>query len=302
MELRQLKYFVGVAEELHFGKASQKLFISQPALSQQIKLLEGEIGVELFVGIKRMQQHKVELTEAGTVFLVEARRILQLSQRAIENARCIGMQQTTVRLGVYKLMVRDRIVEIVKLFAGHFPETELKIIEFPTFFDVQDALLEETIELGATLLPLKCPQLASASFRAGTLKVLLAANHRLAARPELTINELRGEKWVEISRNLHTIPEEIEAVCRRAGFSREAFIMQEVSSIELLCGLVGLGIGIALVPTFFDANRVPGVVCKALVNNDGSPFNEVAINQAVAYKAQRVSPAIQSLVGLVSSL
>jgi DNA-binding transcriptional LysR family regulator len=302
MELRQLRYFVGVAEELHFGKAAQKLFISQPALSQQVKLLEGEIGVELFVGIKRTQQHKVELTEAGTVFLVEARRILQLTQRAIENVRRIGMQQTAVRLGVYKMMIRDRIVEIVKLFAGHFPDTELKIMEFPTFLAVQDALLDETIELGATLLPLQHPELTAASFRAGTLKVLLARSHPLAGRRVLTLDELKGEKWIEIHKSVHTIFEEIEEVCRRAGFSRESFIVQEVSSIELLGGLVGLGIGIALVPTFFDADRVPGVVSVALANADGTPFNAVKINQAVAYKAGKVSPAIQALVGLVSGL
>ncbi|HEX8330527.1 MAG TPA: LysR substrate-binding domain-containing protein [Hymenobacter sp.] len=302
MELRQLKYFVGVAEELHFGKAALRLCVSQPALSQQIKLLEHEIGVDLFVGIRRTQQHRTELTEAGTVFLVEARRILQLSERAVENARRIGLQQTTVRLGVYKTMIRERIMEIVKLFASHVPETELKIVEFPTFLAVQDALLDETIELGATLLPLQHPELAAASFRAGTLKVLLAQDHPLAARPVLTLDELKGEKWIEINKSLHTVFEEIELMCRRAGFSRESFIVQEVSSIELLGGLVGLGIGIAFVPTFFDADRVPGVVAKALANADGTAFNGVAINQAVAYKTRKVAPALQALVGLVSGL
>lgn len=302
MELRQLKYFVGVAEELHFGRAAQRLFISQPALSQQVKQLEQEIGVELFVGIRRTRQHRVELTEAGTVFLVEARRILQLSAQAVENARRIGLRQTTVRLGVYKMMIRDRIVEIVKLFAGHFPDTELKIMEFPTFLAVQDALLDETIELGATLLPLQAPQLAASSFRAGTLQVILARDHPLAARPVLTLDELKGEKWIEINKSLHTVFEEIEQMCRRAGFSREPFIVQEVSSIELLGGLVGLGIGIAFVPTFFDAGRVPGVVAKALVNADGSPFAGVVLNQAVAYKVGKVSAAMQALVELVSGL
>lgn len=302
MELRQLKYFVGVASELHFGRAAQHLLVSQPALSQQIKLLENEIGVELFSGIKRTRQRKVELTEAGTVFLIEAKRILQLSEKAVENARRIGLQQKTIRLGVYKMMIRDRIVEIVKLFAIHFPEIDLKIIEFPTFQLVQQALVDEEIDVGATLLPLRHPGLASSSFRTGNLKVILSQDHPLAAKPALMLNELKHEKWIEINKSVHTISEQIEQMCQKAGFNREGSIIQEVTSIELLGGLVGLGIGIAFVPTFFNSDRVPNVVSRPLIQADGTPVAEVEINQAVAYKTGKVSPALQALVALVSGV
>ena len=302
MELRQLRYFVGVADELHFGRAANRLFVSQPALSQQIQLLENEIGVELFARIKRTTLRKVELTEAGVVFLVEARRILQLSEKAIETARRIGLQQKVIKLGVYKMMIRDRIVQIIKLFSANFPEIEFKIVEYPTFLAVQDALIDETIDLGATLLPLKYPQLASTSLRKGTIRVILPDNHRLVTKPTLTLEDLKNEKWIEINKSIHTVFEEIERMCKSAGFSRESFIVQEVSSIELLGGLVGLGIGIAFVPTFFDASKLSGVVSKDLVNQDGSPFSEVEINQAVAYKSEKVSPTIQALVGLVSGI
>ncbi len=302
MELRQLRYFVGVADELHFGRAANRLFVSQPALSQQIQLLENEIGVELFARIKRTTLRKVELTEAGSVFLVEARRILQLSEKAIETARRIGLQQKVIKLGVYKMMIRDRIVQIIKLFSANFPEIEFKIVEYPTFLAVQDALIDETIDLGATLLPLKYPQLASTSLRKGTIRVILPDNHRLVTKPTLTLEDLKNEKWIEINKSIHTVFEEIERMCKNAGFSRESFIVQEVSSIELLGGLVGLGIGIAFVPTFFDASKLSGVVSKDLVNQDGSPFNELEINQAVAYKSEKVSPTIQALVGLVSGI
>ena len=121
MELRQLKYFVGVAEELHFGQAARKLFVTQSALSQQIKLLEVELGTELFVGIKRTKWHKVELTEAGALFLTDAQRILQLSEKAIQNIRQVVAKKQAITLGVFKLILPERIMGMIELFSTHYP-------------------------------------------------------------------------------------------------------------------------------------------------------------------------------------
>lgn len=302
MELRQLRYFVGVAEELHFGRAAEKIFVSQPALSQQIQLLEDEIGVELFSRAKRTQLRRVELTEAGSVFLIEAKNILQLSEKAIETARRIGLRQKIVKFGVYRMMLRTRIVEIIKLFSENFPEIEIKIVELPTFLAVQDAIFDETIELGITLLPLKYNQLTETPFKTGYLKVMLSENHPLAKEENLKLEQLKNEKWIEINKSIHTVFEDIERMCKNAGFNRESFIVQEVSSIELLGGLVSLGVGIAFVPSFYDASRVQGVVCKELVNNDNTPYTEVAIKQAICYKTSTSTPMIQALTALVKDL
>jgi DNA-binding transcriptional LysR family regulator len=302
MELRQLRYFVGVAEELHFGRAAEKIFVSQPALSQQIQLLEDEIGIELFNRAKRTQLRRVELTEAGSVFLIEAKNILQLSEKAIETARRIGLRQKIVKLGVYRMMLRTRIVEIIKIFSENFPEIEVKIIELPTFLSVQDALFDETIDLGITLLPLKYNQLTETPFKTGYLKVMLSENHPLAKEENLKLEQLKNEKWIEINKSIHTVFEDIERMCKNAGFNRESFIVQEVSSIELLGGLVSLGVGIAFVPSFYDASRVQGVVCKELVNNDNTPYREVAIKQAICYKTNTSTPIIQALTTMVKDL
>jgi DNA-binding transcriptional LysR family regulator len=302
MELRQLRYFVGVAEELHFGRAAEKIFVSQPALSQQIQLLEDEIGIELFNRAKRTQLRRVELTEAGSVFLIEAKNILQLSEKAIETARRIGLRQKIVKLGVYRMMLRTRIVEIIKIFSENFPEIEVKIIELPTFLSVQDALFDETIDLGITLLPLKYNQLTETPFKTGYLKVMLSENHPLAKEENLKLEQLKNEKWIEINKSIHTVFEDIEQMCKNAGFNRESFIVQEVSSIELLGGLVSLGVGIAFVPSFYDASRVQGIVCKELVNNDNTPYREVAIKQAICYKTNTSTPIIQALTTMVKDL
>ncbi len=299
MELRQLKYFVAIAEELHFGNAANKLSVSQSALSQQIQLLENEIGIELFTRIKRKQQRKVELTEAGNAFLIDSRKILQLSQKAVENARRIGLHQETIRLGVYKMLLKERIIEVISLFSKHFPSVEMKIIELPTYQSVQDGLMEETIDLGLTLLPLINDLLTAKTTQQGHLKVIMFINHPMAKQEFLKLSDFQHEKWVEISKSLHPFYDEIESACQQAGFNRIPNIIQEVSSLELLCSLVSLGIGIAFIPSLFNLSHIEGIVVKNVVNDDDSLFEEIKINHAIAYKNSQISPLIEAFVGLM---
>ena len=299
MEFRQLKYFVAIAEELHFGNAANKLFVSQSALSQQIQLLENEIGIELFIRIKRKQQRKVELTEAGIAFLMDAKKILQLSQKAVENARRIGLHQEIIRLGVYKMLLKERIIEVISLFSKHFPTVEMKIVELPTYQSIQESLMNETIDLGLTLLPLINDLLTAKTTQQGHLKVIMSKNHPLAKEEILKLSDLQHEKWVEISKPLHPFYDEIEDACQAAGFSRIPNIIQEVSSLELLCSLVSLGIGIAFVPSLFNLNHIEGIVVKNLMDEDNSLFEKIKINHAVAYKNSSISPLIEAFMGLV---
>ena len=296
MELRQLRYFAEVAAELHYGRAATRLCVSQPALSQQIQLLESELGVELFDHQQRTRQRRVVLTEAGTTFLAEAQHLLRLSQQAIENVRRVGSQQKTVELGYYQLLRPDRLVGIVQRFTASFPEVQFHLHELPTFRAVQEALVAGRIALGLTLLPLLHPELAARPFGRGGLTVALPAAHPLAALPEVPLEALAHEKWVEISRPLHPVYDEIEHLCQRAGFSRRGAIVQEVSSLELLSNLVRLGLGVAFVPSFFDLSQVPGVVARPLRVAGGEG---VILTQCVAYLAERPAPLLQALVALV---
>ncbi len=299
MEQRQLKYFVTIAEELHYNHAAEKLFVSQPALSQQIQLLENEIGVELFVKIKRKKLRKVELTKAGEAFLTDAKKILQLSQKAIENARKIGLQQEIIRLGVYKMLLKERIIEVITLFSSSFPAIEIRIIELLTFVSVQDALMEETIDLGLTLMPLRYAELSAKTTQQGHLVVILSAKHSLANENFIKLSALKNEKWVEINKSLHPVYDDIENACRESGFSRIPNIVQEVSSLELLCSLVGLGIGIAFIPSLFNVNHIEGIVLKNVINDDDSPFHDIEINHSIAFKITNSSTLIGALVGLL---
>ena len=295
MELRQLRYFVEVATERHFGRAAARLCVSQPALSQQIQLLERELGVELFDHQQRQRQRRVVLTEAGTVFLAQAEGILRQSRAAVEAVRRVGAQHKTVELGYYQLLRPDRLVGIVERFRGAFPEVQFHLHELPTFRAVQEALVAGRLDLGLTMQPLLHDELAAKPFGQGGLAVALPAAHPLASLPAVPLEALTHEKWVEISRPLHPVYDDIEHMCQQAGFSRRGAIVQEVSSLELLSNLVRLGIGIAFVPSFFDLSGVPGVVARPLqVAGAG-----VVLTQCVAYRAGQAGPLLQALLGLV---
>ena len=256
MELRQLKYAVMVAEEMHFGRASKRLFVSQPALSQQIQLLEKDLGVELFSNEKRSLHKKVELTEAGIIFVSEARRILQSIEKMTDTVRRIGIMDRTVKLGVYKLVTRDNLVSIIKLFAEKFPDIEIKIVEFATYKDVQEGLLKDSIDIGITLLPLLSNELSSKLFQINYLNVLIPAMHHLAKHSSIHLSQLKNEKWIELEKRSTPVLDFIDSICKKNGINRENNILQQVNSFELVASLVGLGLGIAFIPSTLDVGAI----------------------------------------------
>ncbi len=302
MELRQLKYFVGVAEELHFGRAAQKLFVSQPALSQQIKLLEGEIGVELFVGIKRTQQRKVELTEAGAVFLTEAKRILQLSQKAIETARQVGAQQQVIKLGVFKLILPERIMAMLDLFSTHFPTLEINIVELPNTAQVQEYVANDRVDLGMTVLPLVYEGIVAKPYAEADYSILMNRNHPLATQMAVKLESLQQEKWIDHGREAGLFFGQIEEICRQANVNRESNIVQVVPSFDLLKSMVRLGKGIAFIPASLDLRQEPSLLSMPLINADGTPFKQIVIQHVLIHKSERPTPLTQALAGLVKTL
>ncbi len=302
MEIRQLKYTVAVAEELHFGKAAKRLFVSQPALSQQIQLLEKDLGVEIFTRARRNLHKKVELTEAGIIFVSEARRILQSIEKMTDTVRRIGTQHRVVKLGIYKLVTRDNLVGLIKLFAEKFPDIEIKIVEFATYKDVQEGLLKDIIDLGITLLPLLSKELNSKLYQINYLNILLPQEHPLAKQPSVHLSQLKKEKWIELEKRSTPVLDFIDSICKKNGINRDGKIIQQVSSFELMASLVGLGLGIAFIPSTLDATHIKGAVKKKILNDDNSRFTEFEYRQVFAYKSEKITPTIQALVGLVNKL
>ena len=297
MELRQLRYFVGVAEELHFGNAAKKLYVSQSALSQQIQILEDEIGTDLFVRSKRLYQHKVVLTDAGNALLTDARKILQMCQRAIDNTRRVGIKNNVVKMGIFKMLMKERLNHILNLISAEFPQTEIRLVEFASSQQVQEALMEESIDIGLTYTETRFPELTFKAYSEIRMLVVMHINHPLAGVAAVTPTMLKNEKWIDIQRSINPVYEKVDRVFSKASVVRE--VIQEVSNYDLLCSLVSIGKGIGLVSSSFDLSNETNIVTKVIVNNHGQPLPEFILQHAMAYRRDREDADFKALANLL---
>ncbi|EPH0775542.1 LysR substrate-binding domain-containing protein [Pseudomonas aeruginosa] len=283
MELRHLRYFIAVAEELHFGRAAERLGISQPPLSQQIQALEEEIGARLFERTNR----RVELTDAGRLFLDESRQVLAQVDKAVLLARRAHLGE----LGELKIgftssaPFTSTIPSSIHAFRKAYPDVHLDLQEMSSR-QVLKALLEESLQVGV-IRPLALPDAVHwvELFRE-PLVAVLRADHPLAAGSEdgLAIAALAEEPFVFFPRSYGTgLYDQVIALTRQAGFSPR--IAQEASEAMTIIGLVSAGLGVSILPASFRRTRVDGVVYLTLSDpeattavwlvrrqNEGSPL------------------------------
>ena len=283
MELRHLRYFIAVAEELHFGRAAERLGISQPPLSQQIQALEEEIGARLFERTNR----RVELTDAGRLFLDESRQVLAQVDKAVLLARRAHLGE----LGELKIgftssaPFTSTIPSSIHAFRKAYPDVHLDLQEMSSR-QVLKALLEESLQVGV-IRPLALPDAVHwvELFRE-PLVAVLRADHPLAAGSEdgLAIAALAEEPFVFFPRSYGTgLYDQVIALTRQAGFSPR--IAQEASEAMTIIGLVSAGVGVSILPASFRRTRVDGVVYRTLSDpeattavwlvrrqNEGSPL------------------------------
>ncbi|WP_134120567.1 LysR family transcriptional regulator [Kribbella kalugense] len=212
MELRQMRYFVGVAEQLHFGKAAERLYISTPTLSQQIKQLEREVGTTLLIRHSR----GVELTPAGRVFLARARETIQAAGLALKDTRrAAGLDEPVLRLGLLNGIPGWLPAALEQLATERFPNSTVTL-EAGTTTDQLRMLTAGEIDLGLVRTPLTLPPAITSEHLADEeLGVLLTATHPLAANPELTLDDLTGLELIWIPRA--AAPEFHDDTLRRIG-------------------------------------------------------------------------------------
>ncbi|AFY50715.1 transcriptional regulator [Nostoc sp. PCC 7524] len=291
MELRHLRYFIAVAEELHFSKAAERLHIAQPPLSQQIQQLEAELGVELF---QRKTKRQVQLTAAGKVFLQEAYQLLAQLEAAVVLTQITGRGEIgQLRIGFTSLVTYDLLPVILRQFREHFPEIELVLLELTTTQQEQ-ALRDYRIHVGFAHPPLEDNTLSQECIHREPLIVALPSNHPLAHQECISVRSLFPESFIMFPRYLAPgLYDHIINLCQQGNFSPK--VTQEAIQMQTIIGLVSAGMGIAIAPSSLQNLQRPGVVYRAVIEQ--TPLIETAI----VWRSEMETAILQNFLQVVKS-
>jgi DNA-binding transcriptional LysR family regulator len=258
MDLRQLRYFVAVAEELHFGRAAERVGIAQPPLTQQIQKLEKEMGYGLLVRGRR-----TVLTEAGVVLLEEARRILGQAEHAVDATRRAGRGESgELRVGAPPSIMLSALPAVIRKYRRLYPGVEFSLREMSTSA-IADALRAGEIDLGflRETVP-EAPLVSEVAFDEPVVAVLPVA-HALARGKELKLESLRDEPFVFFPRRLgEAFYDRMMSFCSAAGFAPG--VVQEATQWQSIVCLVEAGMGISMAPGCVRRFRWAGVVYRPL--------------------------------------
>lgn len=286
MELRHLRYFIAVAEELHFTKAAERLHIAQPPLSQQIQQLEAELGVKLF---ERKTKRQVQLTEAGKVFLQEAYQLLVQLETAVALTQRTGRGETgQLRIGFTSLVIYDLLPLILQQFREQFLEVELVLLELTTSKQEQ-ALRDSLIHVGFAHPPLEDDTLSYKCIHSETLVVALSSTHSLAEKEHICVQSLLSEPLIMFPRYLAPgLYDRIMSLFQQRNFKPN--ITQEAIQMQTIIGLVSAGMGVAIIPSSLQNLQRSGVVYRPILE-------EVPIIEtAVIWQQNNLTPIVENFL------
>lgn len=270
MELRHLRYFVAVAEELHFGRAARRLYISQPPLSRQIHALEQELGVALF----RRDRRNVSLTGAGGIFLQEARDTLAKVERAkLRVAKAAGPREAALAVGCSTSFEPATIRGFRAAFRRRFPGMPL-LMHSDFTLGLVEGLREGRLDVGFLALPTDAEDLSVHLIRRERFSVALRASHPLARGRWVSLEALADEPlvWFQRKRNPPFYDYHLN-VFRRTGLRSQ--VLEDADDRGAALSLVAQGCGFAFVSQSLTAISRRGVVYRRL--RPPSPFLEIAV-------------------------
>lgn len=260
VEVRQARFFIAVAEELHFGRAADRLHMSQPPLSQAILQLERQLGTTLLIRSSRT----VLLTEAGRMFLEQCRLLVGASERAREVAEQARAGLAGIlRIGAVTSVFSEVLPQILRRFRESRPLVELHVREIDTHHG-RDALLRRELDVAVIRQAVTGRQLNSVPLRRDHFVLAMPEGHRLAGTDgRVDLSDYRDDSWVWLPRPISPdYHDELVAACRQAGFSPEAHHF--ANSIHSQLAMVECGLGVTLVPKSSVARKSRGLVWREL--------------------------------------
>jgi DNA-binding transcriptional LysR family regulator len=290
-DLRLLRYFVAVAEELHFGRAAQRLHIAQPGLSHQIKSLERLLGVRLLERTSR----QVRLTPAGGLLLTEGRRLLADTERVVDRVRRTGRGEIG-RLTVAAIgsATYDVVPRLLRAHRKRYPDVEVVLREMSTPAQVH-ALRAGEIDVGLLRLPADTADLEAHIVREDRMALMLPETHPLARKMRIPLRALAREPLILFpAAPRPSWADTVIAACRESGF--EPIVAQEAMESATVVSFVAAGVGVAPVPEGLKVLARPGVAFRFLA--PPAPVTRLA----AVYRTGELPPTVASLLGLVRAL
>ena len=290
MDFRQLQYFVVLAEELHFGRAADRLQITQPALSKQIAGLEKMLGVQLLFRTKRT----VELTHAGQTFLHQARQLLLQKETAIQFTRRTGWGDIGhLSIGFTKTATQTVLPPLLRDFLQRYPKVEIDMVELATEAQVT-ALNQDAIDLAFLHPPIDQRGLQVYSILEESFVAVLPPQHPLGRYDIIPLEALAHEPLIIHPRQEGPILYDgFLQVCQMAGFQPQ--IVKESISLQTRLCLVAAGIGITFVSDRFQFLVGGNVVCRPLENCP------IYLEFGAAWRQRSTNPALHNLLQILSN-
>ena len=290
--LRHLDYFIAVAEERHFGRAAARLHMAQPPLSQQIRRLESELGVELFARTTR----RVDLTDAGAVYLERARAILASVDSAADDARRVAAGAVGhLAIGCVGSATYSLLPTLSRQLAAELPGVDFSFRGEMLVSEQVEALREGAIDLALLRPPVSDGSLRVTPLRKERLVVAVPEGHRLARRKQVRVADLAGTDLIVHSAGRRSaMYDVVNDLLRNVGITPQ--IRHEVGETSTLITLVAGGLGVAVVPEPVSALALAGVTHRPLVG----PASTVTL--AAAHRAERHEPHLQRTLTVIGAL
>ncbi|GGP47155.1 LysR family transcriptional regulator [Streptomyces sindenensis] len=288
MELRHLNAFLAVAEELHFGRAAKRLQMAQPPLSQQIRQLERELGVQLF----HRNTRSVRLTSAGESFLEPVRTVLDDLDTAVRAARSAGTgEYGRVTIGFAGASSHETLPRLTRAVRAAHPGLELVMTGQTYANTALSRVADGSLDLGFVRLPVTRPGVAHRVIDEEELVCALPSDHPLARRETVPLDVLAGEPFVSFPANSgSTVRDAMTEACEGAGFTPR--IVQEAPDSYTILALVAAGVGVTLTVTSVQHIQQNGLVYRPLAGPT------VRLRAALAWRADNPSAALRAVLAV----